>query len=61
MTIELSLFIKNSDVSETRNTGLKVCSGELITFVAVDDYLIDSSIHENDIHVYQMKKFNLIG
>lgn len=55
MTIELSLFIKNSDVSEARNTGLKVCSGELITFVAVDDYLIDSSIHENDIHVYQMK------
>ena len=52
---------KNCGVSEARNTGLKVCSGDLITFVDADDYLIDSSIHENDIHVLNEEiQFNRI-
>lgn len=52
---------KNSGVSEARNTGLKVCSGELITFVDADDYLIDSSIYENAIHKLNEEKIDLVG
>lgn len=52
---------KNSGVSEARNTGLKVCSGELITFVDADDYLMDSNIYENAIHKLNEEKVDLVG
>lgn len=52
---------KNSGVSEARNTGLKVCSGELITFVDADDYLMDCSIYENAIHKLNEEKVDLVG
>ena len=47
---------KNSGVSEARNTGLKVCSGELITFVDADDYLMDCSIYETAFRRYHLHK-----
>ena len=52
---------KNSGVSEARNTGLKVCSGELITFVDADDYLMDCSIYYNAIHKLNEEKVDLVG
>lgn len=52
---------KNKGISEARNTGLKVCSGELITFVDADDYLIDSGIYENAIHKLNEEKVDLVG
>lgn len=52
---------KNSGVSEARNTGLKVCTGELITFVDADDYLMESSIYEKTIHILNEEKVDLVG
>ena len=52
---------KNSGVSEARNTGLKVCSGELITFVDADDYLMDCSIYYNAIHKLNEEKVDVVG
>ena len=52
---------KNYGVSEARNTGLKVCSGDLITFVDADDYLIDSNIYEKAITKLNTENVDLVG
>ena len=52
---------KNCGVSEARNTGLKVCSGDLITFVDADDYLIDRNIYEKAITKLNTENVDLVG
>lgn len=52
---------KNKGVSHARNVGMQIASGEYITFVDADDYLLDYSVYSEAVRVLENKKVDVVA